>query len=319
LWARARRSREVWLEVAAAAAIPVVHAGLWMIVRRPESLALLQAFMATDRAHDCRLLTPAEARRRCPHLALPDVSAVLQSTTELRVESREAIPRLAEWLSEAHGVTFFRNTTVTGIDVPGIITSRGRLQADRVVVCPGDDFNALFAERLNAHRLSRCKLQMLRLANPGFKLPGALMSDLGLIRYGGYADLPAAAALKSRLCGEQAEHLKHGIHLIVVQSADGSLVVGDSHHDAATPDCFAREEIDALILQEFRAALGIEPPPVIERWFGTYATARDRSVLIDAPAPSVRIAIVTSGAGASTGFAIGEELIASLFDSRTAT
>ena len=81
---------------------------------------------------------------------------------------------------------------------------------------------------------------MLRLADPGFTLPGALMSDLGLGRYLGYAELPAATTLKARLAVEQADHLKHGIHLIVVQSADGSLVVGDSHHYAATPDPFSQ-------------------------------------------------------------------------------
>ncbi len=100
----------------------------------------------------------------------------------------------------------------------------------------------------------------------------------------------------------------------MVQSADGSLVVGDSHHYAPTPDPFARDEIDALILGEFTAALGIAPPPTLERWTGTYASAPDRSVLIDAPQAAVRIAIVTCGAGASTGFAIGEELIDSFFD-----
>ena len=103
-----------------------------------------------------------------------------------------------------------------------------------------------------------------------------------------------------------------------MQSADGSLVVGDSHHYAATPDPFSHEEVDALILDEFRAALGIEPPPTIERWIGTYASATDRPVLIDAPEASVRVAIVTCGAGASTGFAIGEELITSLFDTGAA-
>jgi FAD dependent oxidoreductase TIGR03364 len=183
-----------------------------------------------------------------------------------------------------------------------------------VAVCPGDDFNGLFAERLAAHRLTRCKLQMLRLADPGFRLPAALMSDLGLGRYAGYAELPAAAALQARLALEQPEHLRHGVHLIVVQSADGSLVVGDSHHYAATPDPFCHDSVDALILEEFRLALGIEPPPIIERWSGTYASAADRPVLIDAPEPTVRLAIVTCGAGASTGFAIGEELISSLYD-----
>jgi len=312
MWARARRSREVWREVADAAGIPIVHTGLWMTARRPESVGVLEAFMATEMAAGCRLLSPDEARRRCPQLAAPEMAAVLESTFELRVESREAIPRLAAWLASQHGVAFMRNTAVRVIDMPSVHTSRGRVQADRVAVCPGDDFNGLYPERLGVYPLTRCKLQMLRLADPGFKLPGALMSDLGLGRYLGYADLQGAAPLKARLAVEQADHLRHGIHLIVVQSADGSLVVGDSHHYASTPDPFSHEEVDALILDEFRSALGIEPPTTIERWIGTYASATDRPVLIDEPEPSVRLAIVTCGAGASTAFAIGEELITSL-------
>ncbi len=318
MWARARRSRDVWREIAAAAQIPIVHSGLWMTVRRPEAVGVLEAFLGTEMAEGCRLLSPAEARRRCPELAMPNTLAVLESTVELRVESREAIPRLAAWLEAAHGVTFLRETAVRAIELPMVLTSRGTVRADRVAVCPGDDFNTLYTDRLGARDLTRCKLQMLRLADPGFRLPGALMSDLGLGRYRGYSELETAAPLKARLAAEQPRHLAHGIHLIVVQSADGSLVVGDSHHYAATPDPFAHDAVDALILDEFGAALGIAPPPVLERWIGTYASAAE-PVLIDAPEPSVRIAIVTCGAGASTGFAIGEELIASFFDTRMQT
>ena len=314
MWARARRTRDVWCEVAAAAGIPLVHTGLWMIVRRPESVAVLREFLATEMGAGCRLLSPAQARGRCPQLAAPQLSAVLESTVEVRVESREAIPRLAAWLARAHGVTFMRSTAVERIEPPAVHTSRGVVHANRVAVCPGDDFNTLYAERLGGYALTRCKLQMLRLASPGFRLPGALMSDLGLGRYLGYAELPAARALKARLAEEQPEQLENGVHLIVVQGADGSLVVGDSHHYAPTPDPFAHEAVDRLILDEFRAALGVEPPPTIERWVGTYASAGDRHVLIDAPQPGVRVAIITTGAGASTGFAVGEELIASLID-----
>jgi hypothetical protein len=45
-------------------------------------------------------------------------------------------------------------------------------------------------------------------------------------------------------------------------------------------------------------AFGLEPPRVLQRWVGTYAYARDRSVFVDAPAPEARVAIVTCGAGA---------------------
>jgi D-hydroxyproline dehydrogenase subunit beta len=318
MWGRARRSREVWSEVAAAAGIEITHTGMWISARRPESVAVLQAFMDTEMAAGCRLLSAAEARHRCPQLPAPQLLAVLESTSELRVESRQAIPRLAAWLASAHGIAFMRDTAVRAIEPPFLDTSSGRVRADRVAVCPGDDFTGLYAQRLAPYALTRCKLQMLRLADPGFRLPGALMSDLGLGRYRGYADLPAAAPLKARLAAEQAPQLEHGVHLIVVQSADGSLIVGDSHHYAATPDPFSRQAVDALILEEFRLALGIEPPPTIERWIGTYASAADRPLLIDAPEGSVRIVIVTCGAGASTGFAIGEEVITSLFNAGAA-
>ena len=314
MWQRARRTREVWQEVCSEADIPVIHNGLWMLARRPESVQVLEAFLRTEMAEGCRLMSAADARQRCPSLPAPDLMAALESTIELRVESRTAIPRLATWLEESRGVTFLRNTSVLEIDTPKIGTSRGELNAIHVAVCPGDDFSSLYAERLVGYGLTRCKLQMLRLSSPGFRLPGALMSDLGLGRYGGYAALEAARPLKERLAREQPEHLRNGIHLIVVQSADGSLVVGDSHHYAATPDPFGSGAVDELILDEFRAALGIAPPPVLDRWIGTYASASDRAVLLDAPHPGVRLAIVTCGAGASTGFAIGEEIVASLLD-----
>jgi len=315
MWERARRSREVWQEVAAAAGIPIVQTGLWMMARRAESAAVLEAFMGTEMAEGCALLTPAQAQRRCPQLPAPDLVAVLESSIELRVESREAIPRLARWLQSEHRVRFERNTNVHAIEIPRIHTSRGVVRAEGVIVCPGDDFTGLYSERLASHSLLRCKLQMMRLASPGLRLPAALMSDLGLGRYLGYAQLPAAAPLKELLAREQPEHVKHGVHLIVVQSADGTLVVGDSHHYAATPDPFGRDEVDSWILDEYRLALGLEAPSITERWIGTYASAPDRSVLIDTPEPSVRLGIVTCGAGASTGFALGEELVTSLLDS----
>jgi len=318
MWQRARRSREIWQEVSAAAGIPVLQRGVWMVARRAEAACVLEAFMTTEMAAGCRLLDPAEARRQCPQLPMPDLAAVLESGAELRVDSRDAIPRLADWLAAAHGVTFLRATSVRAIELPQVHTSRGVLRTEHAIVCAGDDFYSLYPERFGTFELTRCKLQMLRLANPGFRLPAVLMSDLSLARYHGFAELPAAAALAQRLRADQPGQVGHGVHLIVAQGADGSLIVGDSHAYGSTPDPFSSDAIDALILEEFRLALGIEPPPVLERWIGTYASASDRQVLIDAPEARVRLATVTCGAGASTGFAIGEELITSLLDAREA-
>jgi D-hydroxyproline dehydrogenase subunit beta len=312
-WNRARRTCAIWQQVAREAGIPILQRGLWMTTRRSEAVAVLEAFLDTEMGEGCEILSPAAARARCAELVGKDVQAVLTSAHDIRVESREAIPRLAAWLTERFGVVFLRQATVLAAEPPRLETSRGGVEAGAVVVCPGDDLAGLFPQRIARYNVTRCKLQMLRLAPPGFRLPSAIMSDLGLVRYAGYSALSAAAPLRARLEAEQGEHLEHGIHLIVVQSADGSLVVGDSHHYAATPDPFANERIDQLILEEFAAATGRPAPPALERWTGTYSSAADRMMFIDAPAPDIRLAMVTSGSGASTGFAMGEDIISDLY------
>jgi FAD dependent oxidoreductase TIGR03364 len=311
-WTRARRTCAIWEEVAREAGIPILQRGLWMMVRRPEAVAILESFLKTEMGEGCEILSRTAAQGCCSELVNAQVQAVLRSSIELRVESREAIPKIAAWL-ERLGVVFLRQTAVHSVDPPRVATSRGVVSAGAVIVCPGDDITTLFPQRIAKYQVTRCKLQMLRLADPGFRLPSTLMSDLGLLRYAGYSALPEAAALRARLEAEQGEHLRHGIHLIVAQSADGSLIVGDSHHYAATPDFFADERVDTLILDEFSAALGRPPPLVRERWIGTYCAAPDRTMFIDAPARDVRIVVITSGSGASTGFAIGEEVVTDLF------
>jgi FAD dependent oxidoreductase TIGR03364 len=311
-WNRARRSCAIWRQVAGEAGIPILQRGLWLTTRRREALPILEAFLKTEMGEGCEILSPAAARARCSEIVAQDVQAVLVSADSLRVESREAIPKIAAWLERRFGVQFLRQATVLSVEPPRLETSRGVVHAGAVAVCPGDDLSGLYAPRIANYSVTRCKLQMLRLASPGFRLPGALMSDLGLLRYAGYSALPEAAPLRTRLEAEQHEQLKHGIHLIVVQSADGTLVVGDSHQYAATPDPFADERVDQLILEEFAAATGRRAPAVLERWTGTYASAAD-AMFIDAPAPDVRLVMVTSGSGASTGFALGEEVIADLF------
>jgi FAD dependent oxidoreductase TIGR03364 len=313
-WSRARRTCAVWEELARQAGISIVQRGLWMTARRHEALPLFEAFLKTEMGEGCEILSRAAAQARCRELASNDVQAVLTSAVDLRVESREAIPKIAAWLTERFGVVFLRETAVLSVAPPRVETSRGLVEAGAVVVCPGDDLATLFAQRIAGYNVSRCKLQMLRLADPGFRLPGAVMSDLGLVRYAGYAALPEAAPLRARLEAEQGEHLKNRIHLIVVQSADGTLIVGDSHQYAATPDFFSDDRVDQLILEEFTAAMGKPATPVLQRWTGSYSAAADRMMFIDAPAPEVRLVMITSGSGASTGFAIGEEVIADLFN-----
>ena len=313
-WRMARRSREVWAEVAVSADIPVLQHGLVVAARRPEAEAVIDDFLATEMGADCARLTPAAAAERAPALRQDAVTAALYSPHELRVESRDALPALARWLHAAHGVDFIWQAAVRDVAPPRIVTSSGVVEAEAVVVCPGDDAATLFADRLAGYGVIRCKLQMLRVRpEQPVAMQAAVMSDLGLARYLGYAERPAAAALKARLDKEQAAHRDNGVHLIAVQSADGSLVVGDSHSYGATPDPFIEASVNALILEELDAVLDLGARQVEESWVGTYAWAPDRWRLTDAPDDATRLVVVTAGCGASTAFGIGEETIHDLF------
>lgn len=314
-WRRAKRSRDVWAEVAEAAKIPVLQRGLLMIARWPEARDVLEQFLATDMGVSCRLVEPGDIGSYGTGLRSDSFAGALFSPHEIRVESRDAIPLLADYLAERYGVAFRRETVVHAAAPPRLQTSGGIIEAEAVVVCPGDDFHTLHADRIAAYGLIRCKLHMMRLAPPRFdeRLP-VIMSDLGLIRYLGYAELPAAHALARRLAAEQGEHIANGVHLIVARSADNSLMVGDSHHYAATPDPFAPSAVDDLILDEYSHVFAGDPPPVTERWTGTYASAKDRLALVDKPSAALRIVVVTSGTGASISFALAEEVVSDLFD-----
>lgn len=317
-WRRALRSRDVWDTLAATAGIANQHAGLTLAVQTAEGLAVVESFLSTEMGADCRLLDPATARARYPHLNPDGLLGVLESPHERRVEAKRAIPRLTRWLAEALGIEFAFGVNVRAVDPPRLDTSVGRVEAGAVALCPGSDYTGPFADRLAGYGLSKCKLHMLRAAPlPGtYTQSAAVMGDLSLVRYPGYAELPEAAALTERLEAEtSAGHaLAHGIHLIAVQSADGSLVLGDSHAYADAPDPFQPVEVDDAILTVARATLALDDLRVTERWTGVYAACAGQENLIDRPRDDVRQVVITSGTGMSTAFALAEESVGELFD-----
>jgi FAD dependent oxidoreductase TIGR03364 len=309
-WRRARRTRDVWAEIAAAADIAIYHRGLLMVARRRESLAVIEEFSNSPMSAGCRVLRGKALAALAPPLR-PRLHGALYSPHELRVESRDAIPRLSAWLAAVHGVTFLPRAAVHAVEPGRVHTGAGSFAAPHIVVCPGPDIVTLFPEHHARRGITLSKLHMMRLAAPGWRLPAAVMSDLGLLRYLGYADCPSLPALRSRVGAEQAQFLADGIHLIVVQGADGSLVVGDSHHYDSAPDPFQPRDIDDRILEELTTVLDLPVPEVVERWVGVYPSGPD-TAFTDSPMEGVRLVNVTSGTGASTAFAIAEETLADL-------
>lgn len=312
-WRRARRSRDVWATLAPQADIRVEHTGLFVQAQRSQAKNVLQELLQQPEGKDLRWLEGRELRDAAPQLAQAYVLGALHSPYELRVEARVAIEKLRQWLAD-RGVVFHMGQSVSHVVTGGVQTPQGWLQAKRIAVCPGPDIRSLFPEHFEKQRTQLCQLQMLRVQPPvGYRLPAAVMSDLSLVRYKGYVELPGAQRLADRLREECRDELNHGIHLIVVQSRDGSLVVGDSHHYGSAIAPFAPSEVERLILQEMQRMLCLGHYSVTERWTGIYPSASS-DAFIETVLPGVELISVTSGTGMSTAFGLAEDWIHSLED-----
>ena len=314
-WRRARYSREVWKSICEQANIPVLHRGSWVVCQRPEAVDVAQAFLKSDMGADCRLFTPAEFSSLGDHgfqntqfLNLDAAQGLFYSPYEFRVESREAIPILTEWLSSEHEVDFIWGTEVTDYDNTQVHTSQGSFLANKVVICPGGEMNGIAKQFISHHPITLCTLQMLRVRlDSNFRLPGSVMTDNSLARYLGWAELPEAIELKKIIENEMPDYIKEGIHLIAVQSADSSLVIGDSHRYGNAESVFSDEAIDEMIIGLLHKTLKYSDLRVIERWSGVYPSMSQQDALIEKVTNSLRVAIVTSGTGASTAFGLAKD------------
>ena len=314
-WRRAVYSAKVWRELSPLADIKILHQGTWILCERPEAVEVAKAFLQSPMGADCkyypRVSYPeleALGFKHTSSLNLKNSLGLLYSPHEFRVESREAIPQLANYLQNTMGVDFYWETEVLSIDGSSVHTSNNRLDAQRIVMCPGAELTGVAKPYIEKHDLRLCTLQMLRIkVQDGFMLPGSVMTDNSLARYLGWSELPEAKALIERIAIDMPDYVKEGIHLIVVQSADGSLVVGDSHHYGSSENVFASDKIEQLIIELMYRVLSITEHTVIERWTGVYPSSNQYDALIEKVSPEMRVAIVSSGTGASTAFGLAKD------------
>lgn len=309
--AYAELARELWLTLAPEAGFWLRESGSIVVARADDELAVLEEFRERRGGHDVRLLTPAEVRESVPVADGVAVGGALLPS-DLQIDPREAAAAIARWL-DAHGVDFFWQTAVSGVE-PGLVrTPRGRVAADAVVVAVGHDVDHLFPGIAEAHGIERCGLDMMLVeAAPELPLATPVLTGWSLVRYSGFARTPSAAALRERLAAEQPALAALDVNLMFAQRPDGTLIVGDTHARGADASPFQHEEAFALLLEQTRELFGVADLRVRERWQGVYAAAPDE-FLVAAPAPGVRVVSVTTGIGMTTGLGLADRVVDELF------
>ncbi len=314
----ALRSRELWIEALEAARLPYLPTGSLHAAYRDDEEAVTREFAEVGRelGYDCRWLPPAEALIKSPALVTKQLRGALWSPVELTVDPRLVIARLPGFLAERYGVELRYGCAVHSIALPAIETGCGRWEAERAVVCGGDDFETLYPGEFSAGGLTRCKLQMLRTPPQpnGWQLGPALAGGLTLRYYPTFEACASLPALRKRVAEETAEFDKWGIHVMLSQTARGEVTIGDSHEYGLEVDIFDKPEIDRLILEYLRGMASLPDETIAERWHGVYAKHSSLPFFAAAPEPGVRLISVTSGIGMTLAFGLGEKTMAEMLD-----
>lgn len=304
-------SRRRWLTASSEAGIRAEACGSIHLAHRDDEWTVLKEFAerAPDLGYDVQLLTAAEVLATTPAANPAGLLGGLQTNTELAVDPTEAIPALAAWLAQQHGVTFRWNTTVVSAESGGLRTAEGESwSGDRVIICGGADFETLFPDLLASSGLTRCKLHMLATVPQadGWRLNTHIASGLTLRHYKAFEVCPSIGHLKQRIASETPELDRYGIHVMASQNALGEVILGDSHEYDEAIGPFDTAEIDELILRELRTCIQLPDWQISRRWHGIYAKHPTTTHFAAEPLPGVSVRTGPGGAGMTLSFGLAE-------------
>lgn len=314
----AREANPLWRSIAQRAGVEARISGTLAVARSAAEEAVI-AEVAADRAPEgSRMLSAAETARTLGLERQGAIRSGLLLEGDITANPRTAIADIAAWVA-AHdrGAVRF-GTAVFGVHTHDgnssgritVVTSRGGIDVDRVIVAAGHLVGRLFPD--HASDVRECALQMMRVRAPhNMGVGPAVLTGTSMLRYGGFSG-KAQDALRIELTRTHPELLEIDANVMFTQQADGTLLIGDSHQTHASAPPFLSERWSELLLRDAAALLGTSRLEVLERWQGVYAVSAERDVLIEEPLPGVTLVSVTTGVGMTIGPALGARTIAAL-------
>lgn len=317
LYERALRSRAIWKEISNTGAFWHDPVGSLHLAYHPDEWTVLQELNELfKKERKVELLKAAQIAERTDAVVQANLLGGLYSAEELILDPRQAIASLPIYLQEQYGVEFYWGKCVSYIsDCSVYIGNVEKYEADIVFVCGGADFETLYPEAFAEQPITKCKLQMMRLAKQenDWRIGPALCGGLSLIHYKSFQQVNSLEALKQRFQAEMSDYINWGIHVMVSQNEKGELTIGDSHEYGLTLDSFDRGFINQMIVDYLKKFARFKNWQVAESWNGVYAKLTDGSNdIFFSPEPGVYILNGLGGAGMTLSFGLAEEVVSSL-------
>jgi FAD dependent oxidoreductase TIGR03364 len=313
----AMRTRRIWQEIAADGAFHFDACGSLHLACHADEWQVLQELYAQFSAErKVSLWTPGQVQAQTEAVVPGKLLGGLYSEAEGIVDPRQAIAALPGWLKEKYQVNCCWGKCVSYVAGNQVyIGDEESYEADLIVVCSGADFETLYPELFNQLKITKCKLQMMRMAaQPGnWRIGPALCGGLSLIHYKSFATAESLLLLRRRYEQELPEYVRWGIHVMVSQNNAGELIIGDSHEYGLTHDPFDKAFINDHIMTYLRSFAQFKDWTITASWNGVYAKLTNGDgYLFTSPEPGVFVFNGLGGAGMTLSFGLAEEIAAAL-------
>lgn len=171
----------------------------------------------------------------------------------------------------------------TSVDIVDIRSSGDRVtavskigevfEADFLIHCPGADHSSLFKEQFDTAPIRKVYLQMMSTAPFQEEITTSIADGDSMRYYPGY-DVSSLGKLPPQHEIARENHMQ----LLLVQRADGTITMGDTHaYDEPFP--FKLEEAPYQYLHDIASDLfGRKLPPILHRWSGVYSQQTEGAI-----------------------------------------
>ncbi|MEZ5039440.1 MAG: TIGR03364 family FAD-dependent oxidoreductase [Saprospiraceae bacterium] len=322
-----RQSLAVYKAIQAQVDISVRQEGSIYIASDAEEMRLLEELAKINKGNDyaSTLLSKEECLQKYPGLKSDYVLGGLFFPEEVTLDPRVAIHRIITFLREQYSLDYYPNTSIHHIETGKaghqlINNQKLAIQAAKVLICSGSDFQTLYPKVFKNSDLKYVKLQMLSTyPQTGLKIPGSILTGWTIRRYESFQECPSYVQIKAKE-DPAAFHRQWGIHILFKQSADGRVIIGDSHeyqavNEEKSLDFQMDSAINEAIIQEAKRIYTLPNFKIEKSWIGIYSQCQERDIFEAEPLPDVHIVTGIGGKGMTGSFGWAEQNIKRLFHS----
>jgi len=321
-----RESLSIYKEIQSQFDISVRQNGSVYLASNEEEVQLIEELYQINQLNNYQshLLSKQECLDKYPGLRSDYVKAGLFFPEEVTVEPRTMIYRLQEFMIQQLGLKLITNTSIINCEsttkgVTLLSAANEKFSASKVLICNGNEFKNLFPEVFNTSDLEVSKLQMMQTKpQKNYVLPGSILTGLSIRRYEAFYECPSFKAIKVRENADALEK-KWGVHILFKQAADGSVILGDSHHyaDAKNIDDLGFDldmDIDNFMIQEAKKIIDLPNYDIQNRWYGTYSQCKTKDIFEETIDENIHIITGIGGKGMTGSAGFSKQNINKIFN-----